>query len=236
MKIAVDLHIHSSLSPCADNSMSPNNVINMAKLKGLDAIAITDHNSLKNIPAFMKVAHKNNMICIPGVEITTREEVHLLGLFRDIQSAYTFQKVIDHILPKEKNDVNLFGNQYIYNEKDEIIEEYELLLTNALRLSLEEAIDEIRKLNGIPIPAHVNRKRFSILSNLGFISPHLNIKAIEISPQSDCKIIEELSPKFQEYKKIRSSDAHILGLILEREFFLEVEECSIEGILKALDC
>ena len=235
MKIAVDLHIHSGLSPCAEHTMTPNNIVNMARLKGLDAIAITDHNSLKNIEVFLKVAQKNGIICIPGVEVTTKEEVHLLGYFEDIESVKKFQKIIDMHLPEDKNNKEIFGNQLMYDEDDNIIGEEQVLLSRAINLSLDGAIEEIRKLRGVPIPAHINRNRFSIISNLGFISPELNIKAIEICSFGDLKLIEKFCPNFESYNKIYSSDAHSLGQILEREFFIEVEGYSIESILKALE-
>lgn len=235
MKLAVDLHIHSGLSPCAELTMTPNNIINMAKLKGLDAIAITDHNSLKNIEVFLKVANKNDIICIPGVEITTKEEVHVLGYFETIESVREFQRIIDMHLPRDKNNKEMFGNQLIYDENDNIIGEEQMLLSRSIGLSLEEIIDEIRKLNGIPIPAHINRNRFSIISNLGFINPELKINAIEICSYCDLKSVEKLCPKFESYNKIYSSDAHSLGQILEREFFVEVERQSIKGIINALE-
>ncbi|QUH26045.1 PHP domain-containing protein [Serpentinicella alkaliphila] len=235
MKLAVDLHIHSGLSPCAEFTMTPNNIINMAKLKGLDAIAITDHNSLKNIEVFLKVANKNDIICIPGVEITTKEEVHVLGYFETIESVREFQRIIDMHLPRDKNNKEMFGNQLIYDENDNIIGEEQMLLSRSIGLSLEEIIDEIRKLNGIPIPAHINRNRFSIISNLGFINPELKINAIEICGYGDLKSVEKLCPNFESYNKIYSSDAHSLGQILEREFFVEVERQSIKCIINALE-
>jgi len=235
MKIAVDLHIHSGLSPCADDNMTPNNIINMAKLKGLDAIAITDHNSMKNVEAFIRVAEQKNIICIPGVELTTKEEVHILALFKDLDSAHGFQNVIDFYLPHEFNNKALFGNQLIYTAEDEIIGECGLLLSNSLKMSVEETIEEIRKHGGIPIPAHVNRNRFSIISNLGFVNPDLRINSIEVCYQQDLKKIEKFCPHFEHYNKITSSDAHSLGQVLEREFFIEVQDYSVEGILNTLD-
>lgn len=235
MKLAIDLHIHSGLSPCADNSMSPNNIINMAKIKGLDAIAITDHNSTKNIPTFISLAEKKNIICIPGVEVTTKEEVHLLAYFKDLDSVIKFQEIIDKNLQNKKNDCSLFGNQLLYNEKDEILGEYDILLINSLRLSLEEIIAEIRNLKGVPIPAHINRNRYSIISNLGFISPELKINTVEICAQNDMNLIEKYCTNFDSYGKIITSDAHSLGQILEKEFFIEVENNSIESILSVID-
>jgi len=234
MNIAVDLHIHSGLSPCADKDMTPNNIVNMACLKGLDAIAVTDHNSTRNLSSIAEIAEKNNLILIPGIEVTSREEVHLLALFETLADALDFQRLIDAYLPKIENKPRIFGNQYVYDEKDQIIDEVKVLLLNAISLSIEEIITEVRARGGIVIPAHVNREGFSIITNLGFISPHLGFSTIEITANCEYDSFEKLYPYLKAYYKLRSSDAHNLSSILEREVFLEVEELNIISIIKAL--
>lgn len=234
MDLAVDLHIHSGLSPCADNAMTPNNIVQMAKLKGLDAIAITDHNSTKNLNSFIKVANAHDMICIPGVEITTKEEVHLLGLFKNLNTVLKFQDILDDTLPRIKNKTKLFGHQYIYDENDNIVGEYNHLLLNAINLPLKETIDEIKKLDGIPIPAHIDRNSFSILSNLGFISPELDLRVIEISKNCRYNDLLAMYPYLKKYKKIQTSDAHCLGEILERNFFVKTKFKKVEEILESI--
>ncbi|AKL95079.1 PHP domain-containing protein [Clostridium aceticum] len=232
--VTVDLHIHSGLSPCADNDMTPNNIIRMAQLKGIEAVAITDHNCTKNLASFIKVGEDNNIICIPGVEITTKEEVHLTVLFQSLIEAEEFQTILDDTLPRVKNDTRLFGNQYIYDEKDNIVEEYSTLLINALSLPLKEAVSEIRKLKGIPIPAHIDRNSFSILSNLGFIDSELGFKVVEVTQNCNFSELKKLHPYLKNYKKIISSDAHDLGEILEGGFFLKTQDKSIQEIFKIL--
>ena len=234
MNLAVDLHIHSGLSPCAENDMTPNNIIRMAKLKKLDAIAITDHNSTKNLKCFLKVAQKYDVLCIPGVEITTKEEVHLLALFDHLTKAMEFQEVLDDTLPKIKNNTELFGNQYVYDDEDNIVEDYNTLLINAISLTLKETIDEIVKIGGVPIPAHVDRHSFSIISNLGFISPELKLQIIEISKNYSYSDLLRKHPYLSNYKKIISSDAHCLGDILERDFFVSTSNKNIDEILNNL--
>ncbi|WP_026475928.1 PHP domain-containing protein [Alkaliphilus transvaalensis] len=235
MKIAVDLHIHSGLSPCSEEDMTPNNIIGMAKLKGLDAISITDHNCLKNIPAFTQVAEEKRLLLIPGVEITTKEDVHLLGYFRDLESALNFQQFIENNLIVMAYHEKIFGRQLLYNQYDEIIGEYPSLLLNATKLTLREAIDAIKKFNGISIPAHIDRGSYSILSNLGFIPPDLLINTVELTTSCRYSSLVEKHPYLSKYKKIKSSDAHQLGDILEREVYLEVEELSISGVIEALE-
>lgn len=234
MKIAVDFHIHSGLSPCADDDMTPNNIINLALLKGLDAIAITDHNCTGNLNAFLKVAQGKNLLCIPGIEVTTKEEVHLLALFKNLSQAQDFQKIIDAALPKINNNTGLFGCQLIYDESDNVVKNHDILLINAINLSIEETISEIKKLQGLPIPAHIDRNSFSILSNLGFISPELGITTVEISRGGDFSALKRVHPYLERYNRIYSSDAHYLGDILEREFFIEVGDLSIDAIFDKL--
>lgn len=234
MIIALDLHIHSGLSPCAEKDMTPNNIVNMALLKGLDVIAVTDHNSTKNLASIAAVAERKKLLFIPGIEITSREEVHLIALFQDISQALDFQRILDARLPNILNKASIFGNQYMYDEEDEIVGEVQPLLLNAIDLSTEEVIDEVRARGGLVIPAHVDRESFSIISNLGFISPHLGFTSIEVASGCQYSSFLEKHKYLEGYIKVVSSDAHCLSDILERTFFLEVEELRIDCVFKAL--
>lgn len=232
MKLAVDLHIHSGLSPCADISMTPNNIVNMARLKELDVIAITDHNSTKNLRTTWEVARETDIIFVPGVELTTKEEVHVVCLFDSLEKAECFQKILDKNIISIKNRADVFGQQHIYNIDDEIVDEYELMLMNATELSLENAIMEVKELNGVLIPAHIDRNSFSILSNLGFISAELEISTVEISSNCNYHELEKNHPYLKKYRKIVNSDAHVLGDILERTSFIEVEKRNAKSVLE----
>ncbi|MCD5411103.1 MAG: PHP domain-containing protein [Clostridiales bacterium] len=234
MKLAVDLHIHSGLSPCADISMTPNNIVNMASLKKLDIIAITDHNSTKNLRTTWEVARETDIIFVPGVELTTKEEVHVVCLFDSLEKAECFQKILDKNIISIKNRADVFGQQHIYNIDDEIVDEYELMLMNATELSLENAIMEVKELNGVLIPAHIDRNSFSILSNLGFISLKLEISTVEISSNCNYHELEKNHPYLKKYRKIVNSDAHVLGDILERTSFIEVEKRNAKSVLEKL--
>lgn len=234
MKLAVDLHIHSGLSPCADISMTPNNIVNMARLKELDVIAITDHNSTKNLRTTWEVARETDIIFVPGVELTTKEEVHVVCLFDSLEKAECFQKILDKNIISIKNRADVFGQQHIYNIDDEIVDEYELMLMNATELSLENAIMEVKELNGVLIPAHIDRNSFSILSNLGFISLELEISTVEISSNCNYHELEKNHPYLKKYRKIVNSDAHVLGDILERTSFIEVEKRNAKSVLEKL--
>lgn len=233
MNIALDLHIHSVLSPCGDCDMTPNNIINMARIKGLDAIAVTDHNSAENVEAVMKLGYKRGIIVVPGLEVQSREEVHLLCYFAQLKGVLEFQRNIYEYL-KGENKPDFFGEQIIMDERDNIMGYSRRLLIGSVNLSVEHIVNVVVGMGGRVVPAHVDRKAYSIISNLGFIPPSLDIKSIEISrPQNAINFLREHS-QLKKYNIVHSSDAHRLEDILEREFFLDVHEKSVPGILEQL--
>ena len=229
MKLYYDLHIHSALSPCGDNDMTPNNIVNMAYLKGLDIIAVTDHNSCGNVRAVQKAAEGKLMV-IPGMEIETSEEVHILGLFPSIESAEEMEGVIKTLSTPIKNRPEIFGNQYYMDENDEIVGEEERLLVTATGLDIYTAVENILRLGGVPIAAHIDRTSYSVLSNLGFIPPDLNIAAVEITSANRDAMIDT----YADYVILTSSDAHYLGDISERNCFIEVLNRDVREFLSKI--
>jgi len=228
MEAAIDLHIHSALSPCSDDDMTPNNIVNMALLNGLDAIAVTDHNSCENVEAVIKAAD-GRLVVVPGLELQTMEEVHLLAYFNDLSAIYSFNKEMEHYYDGILNDPNYFGHQWIMNERDEIIGEKNQLLLTSLKLSFEQAVNLIRKHNGLPVPAHINKPLYSVSSQLGFLPSNLGLTLLEIS--------QNMPINYNDYQNCRfifSSDAHSLGQILDRNMIINVEEISLSGIYNYL--
>lgn len=210
MKYYYDLHIHSDLSPCGHKDMTPNNIINMAYVKGLNIISITDHNSIENVKVLKEVGANVGIEVIPGIEVTTREEVHVLCYFRNYYDALVFGNTVYESLPNIKNNKQIFGEQNIYNSKDEIIGQIEKLLINASKYSLEDIYKLVNKHNGVLVPAHINKKSNSILGILGFIPFELEIDFIEIYQKAD--VNEKLIKKYQ---VLKNSDAHQLTDISE---------------------
>lgn len=234
MKIAVDLHIHTALSPCASEDMTPSNIVNMAILKGLDAIAITDHNSSGNCEAVAKCGKRKGIVVIPGMELETQEEVHLLCLFDNIISCMTFQDIVISSLPNIENREDIFGRQILMDDKDRVIGINRRLLLTAAALSIEEASQKVANLGGVIIPAHIDRQSYSILSNLGMIPENAGFNCLELS-RSVCTVdFLKANPGISGFQFIHSSDAHELGDILERETFLEVKAKSTGEILAVL--
>lgn len=235
MNVAYDLHIHSSLSPCADNDMTPNNIVNMSILKGLDVIAITDHNSCANVQAVLNCAINTALLVIPGMEIETAEEIHVVCLFPDTQRAAEMQTLVYSRLPNIKNKVNIFGEQLILDESDELICNEDRLLLTATSITINEVFEVVNhKLKGLAIPAHINRQANSILSSFGVIPEDIDIQCVEISDKSAEEIVVSTDSKINNMNKVYSSDAHHLWDIHERQNFLDVESLTIENVIKAL--
>ncbi|MEW9123047.1 MAG: PHP domain-containing protein [Thermotaleaceae bacterium] len=234
MRVYYDFHIHTALSPCGDGDMTPNNIVNMCLLKGLDAIAITDHNSAENCLACMKVGKEKGLLVIPGIELQTREEVHLLCLFKDINAVLAFQKLVYMNMTEQKNRPEYFGSQLIFDEMDNIIEESSRLLMSSVNMTINDAIRKAVELEGLVIPAHVDKKAYSILSNLGFIPDTLSIKTLEISKQCDIIDLLKKFPDLKGYSFMQNSDAHYLWQLLEKESYLDIREKTTEAIFEAL--
>lgn len=231
MKYAVDLHIHSALSPCADKDMTPNNIVNMARIKGLDAIAVTDHNSCANLKAVGKCAESAGLVFIPGMEVETSEEVHLICLLPGIAAAVELQRIIYSALPQMINRGDVFGRQLIMDETDRVIDEESRMLLTAAALTTGEICSVVRHLGGAVIPAHVDRPSNSILSNLGFVPEEPGFRYLELSRHCFGTGFVAAHPELGGYGTIVSSDAHELGGIMERESFLELDALSTEAVI-----
>ncbi len=229
MNIFVDLHIHSCLSPCGDSDMTPWNICAMAKIKGLQAIAVTDHNSAKNLPAVNEAAKAHGLVLLPGMEITTREEVHLLAYFPTMEQAMLMGDFLYMHLPDIQNDPHLFGIQQLMNERDELAGVENRLLISASDLTLQNAVHEIRRFGGLAVPAHINRGVNGLLMNLGFLPDDVHFPTLEVVPHLP------VSKNILQGKTIlHASDAHRLEDISEAVQVLEVVELSTIGVLKAL--
>ena len=234
MRYSIDLHIHSALSPCAENDMTPNNIINMARIKGLDIISVTDHNSTRNCEAVAKCGLYKDILVVPGIELETSEEVHLLCLFANMNQAHQLQKIVDQALYPLENREDIFGKQLIINEYDEITGSEKRLLLSAVQINLHDAIQLVRKIGGVAIPAHINRNANSIISNLGFIPQELDLTFLELPVSCQVGEFIEKNAELKKYSFIQSSDAHYLGDILERIRFLELETLSTDCLIDTL--
>ena len=204
-----DLHIHTCLSPCAEWEMTPMNIIKKAKKENIHIIAICDHNSSKNALPLIKLGKKTGITVLPGLEICTKEEVHLLAIFEFLQQAKNVEQIVYQGLT-QKNSPELFGYQIIADREDMVLGEEEKLLIQASTLTIRQAVDLIHRFKGVAIAAHIDRPSYSILSQLGFIPRDLNLDCIEISAKSYALKQEQHFLDKNTIPCIVSSDAHTL--------------------------
>lgn len=229
IKLYYDFHIHSALSPCGDEDMTPNNIVNMAVLKGLDMIAIADHNSAGNCTAVMKAAPEG-LLVLPAIEVETSEEVHMLCIFEELDGALSMEKEIRASVPPIENRSEIFGRQLYMNENDEVTGEEERLLVTASGLDIYKTVRLAEKFGGVAIPAHIDRSSYSVLSNLGFIPPDLPVSTVEIT----AKNLNAMRDDYEKYNIITNSDAHYLADISERYNFLDLPCKSAQEAIKFL--
>lgn len=234
LELRYDLHIHSCLSPCGDYSMTPANIVGMAKVKGLDVIALTDHNSCGNCGATMKYGEYYQVMVIPGMELTTYEEVHVICLFASCQMAIGFEQVVNNRMEKVKNREELFGEQLIYNENDQIVGNVEHLLICRTNITFDETYDLVKKYGGAAIPAHIDKKSNSAIANLGWIGTDRGYSCVEISNLDKWNEWKENYPFLNHCKVICNSDAHFLYDIHEPEYSMLVEQRKVESVLEYL--
>jgi len=211
--LLADLHIHTCLSPCATLDMTPRKIVEQAQKRRLDIIAVTDHNSAENSGAVMAAARGTGLTVIPGMEITTSEEVHVVALFEDLGATLAMQALVYDRLQPGENDEDLFGMQVVANELDEVEGMNTRLLIGAARMDLNQMVDRIHQLKGLAVAAHIDRDAFSVLGQLGFIPEDLNLDALEISRRMTLKQAHRAFPGLDRFAMITSSDAHDLDEI-----------------------
>ncbi|MEE1502900.1 MAG: PHP domain-containing protein [Acutalibacteraceae bacterium] len=235
MKLYYDFHIHSCLSPCGDNDMTPNNIVNFAKIMGYDVIALTDHNTALNCPAVAKIAEENGITFIPGMELCTSEEVHIVCLFYTLDDALSFSEYVKSTMPPIKNKPSVFGEQLICDENDNVIGQEGILLVTASGISTEKVVKKVAEYNGICYPAHIDRSSFSILSNLGTIDEYFGFKCAEIYDILKEDELKEKHPYLNKLKILSDSDAHYLENMRLPQQVIEVPENNIKTILDYLN-
>ena len=203
-----DLHIHTCLSPCAELDMTPSFIVQAASEKGIDIIAITDHNSSENITAAQKCAEQHNITVLGGMEITSAEEAHILALFDDNDSIQKLQEIIYGSLLPGENDEKRFGEQVVVNEKDEVLSFNTRILIAATALPAQSITAAIHELGGIAVASHIDKTVFSVVSQLGFIADDMGFDALEMSPNIRRELAEEQFNIYNSFTWISSSDAH----------------------------
>lgn len=218
-----DLHIHSCLSPCADDDNTPNNLVGMGMLNGIGIMALTDHNSCKNCPAFFEAAKRHGIIAIAGMELTTAEDIHIICLFEELESALKFDEMLDEYRTPFKNRVDIYGEQKILDGEDNVIGIEENFLSIATTLTIEKAVKLVDEYGGICYPAHIDRQANGIISVLGTIPEDLPFSCVEFH---DAGKRAEYTEKYNlsGKKLIVSSDAHYLTDLREENDYFEIDD------------
>ena len=229
-----DLHIHTLLSPCGDLEMSPANIIAKAKEKKLDIIGITDHNSTRHCQLIREMADQEGIAVISGAEVSTKEEVHCLAFFETDEKLEQFQRFLEKQLPPVKNDVHRFGYQVVVDEAENIIDEEPYLLLSGLHAGIDKVEEVVHELDGIFIPAHVDRPYYGLLSQLGFVPPDLKADALEISKHTNPNEFNRQQGLNGKYVFLKSSDAHYLNDIARAYSEMWLEAPTFSEIRMAL--
>jgi len=215
-----ELHVHTVLSPCAGIEMIPPLIVDKALELGIQILAITDHNASANVEAVMQAAQGTDLTVIPGIELQTNEEIHSLCLFERLEQLNKFQQIVDQTLPDFPNNIEFFGEQFVVDKEGEFIRHEERLLINSTSLSINDAFQIVDDLDGLFIPAHVNREAFGLISHLGTVPPDLPVKTLEISRHISPQKAIERFPFLKNYHLIQSGDVHYIDDFLGSNQFL----------------
>lgn len=229
-----ELHVHTVLSACADWEMTPKNIVRRAKEVGVEVVAITDHNTAKNVGACIRAGQREGILVIPGIEVQTREEVHIVSLFPTEEMVLIFEEWLKNFIPNLKNNEEIFGVQVVVDEDDNVIEIDERLLQISADVSIEDVVHKVKELGGIAYPAHVNREFCGIIPVLGFIPQDLPFKIVEINSCYDVPIFLRKYPELSEYVVIVSSDAHFLSSIGNGRTFVFLNNLSSIDLIRAI--
>ena len=229
-----DLHTHSCLSPCGDNDMTPNNLVNMAALLGCEILAVTDHNTCRNAPAAVRVGEAAGVLVIPGMELCTAEEAHVVCLFEAVEAALAFDEYVAAHTMHIPNRPEIFGEQLILNERDEEIGRIDRLLITATEISVNDVQALVASYGGVAFPAHVDKDAYSVTAALGAIPPEAGFRAAELSGGADRAAVCRLYPELRDMLLLRDSDAHYLHLMQENMAQVELPERSAKALLDVL--
>lgn len=232
-RYVAELHVHTVLSPCAEVEMIPPLIVSQALERGINLIAITDHNASANVSAVLQAAHQTGLAVLSGMELETQEEVHLLCLFDTFAQLAAWQARVDRSLPPLENNPEYFGEQFVVDETGDFIRRENRLLITAATISFDDAVREVTSLGGMAIPAHVDRQAYGLIANLGFIPTTVNVEALEISRHLKPADALARFPQLHGYPLLQGGDAHRLDeMVGANEFYLA--EPTIAEIRSAL--
>lgn len=229
MRYAYELHMHSCLSPCGDADNTPANLAAMCALAGVRIAALTDHNAVGNCPAFCQAAERCGLLALPGMELTTREEAHVVCLFSRLEEALAFGEEIRERLPALKNKPAVFGEQLIMDAEDNVLGEETALLSGAADVGVYDTAALAERFNGVAFPAHIDRPSFSLLANLGLWDPDMGFPLAEVSAHCPPDLFQR--PDLRGVRHITNCDAHALDQIPDAYKYMDLPELTAEAVL-----
>lgn len=230
MEYAFDLHMHSCLSPCGSDDMTPATIAGLCALAGLEVIALTDHNTVNNCPAFLKAAEHYGLLALPGMELCTREEVHVVCLFPGMAEANAFQeKVFASMVNLPPNNEKVFGRQLILDEEDALIGEETRMLAGCADIGVYQVAALARECGGLAYPAHIDRASFSVIANLGLWDPDMGFSLAEISARCPENFFDR--PDLKGLRHIQGCDAHYMEQIADAHQSMSLPERTPQAVL-----
>ena len=233
LELYYDFHIHSCLSPCGADDMTPQNIVGMVALAGYNVIAVADHNSTRNCRAVAEVSKEEGILVIPAMELTTREEVHVLCFFPDLDTAEQFDQYVYEKLPNIQNQADIFGRQFCMDAKGQVTGEEDKLLLSAADIGIYEVYDLMKSYGGTAIPAHIDRQSFSLIANLGFYDTAMQFPAIELTSNCDSRVFKQTHNILLPH--IVNSDAHALEQIPDPRNKIRVSCFCVKEVIRAIE-
>ncbi len=231
-RYAFDLHLHSCLSPCGGEENTPANLAGMCALAGLEVVALTDHNAVGNCGAFCRAAEAYGILGIPGMELTTAEEAHVVCLFPELEAAEKFGAIVKEALPPIKNRRDIYGPQILMDEEDNVLGEEDCFYAGATSISIYDAADLALSCGGIAYPAHIDRPSFSLLANLGFWDPAMHFVRAEVSRSCPADLFQR--EDLQGIPHFDASDAHYLDQIQDAHQYMELPKRTTNAVFQWL--
>lgn len=224
-----DLHVHSCLSPCAENDMTPANIAGLASLLGLEIVALTDHNTARNCPAFFAAAKRYGIVPVGGMELTTAEDIHVVCLFDTLDGALAFDEAVSAHRIRIANRPDIFGEQLVMDENDNIISTELDLLINATDLDLYSAHALCSEFGGVCHPAHIDRQSNGIVAILGDFPEDPNFSSFELNDGGSFGEYTERFPTLKSKNFVVCSDAHRLEALSDGSNVLSLPEPPEDG-------
>lgn len=232
MKASFDLHMHSCLSPCGGADNTPADLAAMCALAGLGVVALTDHNTTGNCAAFSVAAQRNGLLAVPGMELTTREDVHVVCLLPDLEAASRFGAYVRARLPDIPNDPDNFGPQLLMDDGDNLLGQETAFLAGAADIGIYEVHSLVEKYGGVAFPAHIDRPAFSLLGNLGLWDPDMGFPLAEITPHCPRTLLQR--PDLRGVPFIVDCDAHYLDQIPDAHQYMDLPQLTTQAVLQWL--